>query len=230
MRSDNILKHGLSLMMDALEQDEIDFWAGAIKRYAERGDKVVEMGCGSGRIVKLLARAGFHICGFDNDRLFIGYCKKQNLDVFYLDAIKAVPKNQMGRYKIAGITSNTLLNFPKKARNKWISCAHSLLRDKGILLVTVYSDTRFSRHTIDERVKFYRNVLAPSNGAHVEFFDNKKRAGIHLCNKKGKELWFSEWLSKNELQREINSWTGLKLVSAKLLKCGFAWGLALKKI
>ncbi|MFH0852682.1 MAG: class I SAM-dependent methyltransferase [bacterium] len=225
LRTEKVLKNNLFPIVSKFVREEIDFWIKTAKRYIKKDEKIIEMGCGSGRILKELTKADFSAFGFDNDALFIDYCRKQNLKVFYLDATKAAPKKHKLKYKMAGIAVNTLFNFPKKIRKKWISSAHNLLKEKGTLIMTAYSDSRFSRTTIKERVKFYENVLMPPKDSYIEFFDDGKRKGVHLCGHNKKEIWFSEWISRGELLKEANSWKNFKVVSIQEMKCGIGWKL-----
>lgn len=229
IKTEKVLKAGRFPVMSKFANEEIRFWIKIAKKYLKKDEEIIEMGCGGGRIIKSLTKAGFSASGFDNDALFVDYCRKQNLNVFYFDATNKVPKKHKSKYKIAGITINTLFNFPKEIRRKWILSAYNLLKEKGILIISAYSDTKFSKATINERVKFYESVLAPPKNYRVEFFDNSKRKGIRLCDNRRKEYLFSEWISKSKLLREVNSWKGFKSFSIKPMKCGIAWILLLIK-
>lgn len=229
LKTEKILKTRHFPAMSNFANEEIRFFIKTARKYIKRDEKIIEMGCGSGRVIKKLNEAGFSADGFDNNILFIKYCRKHNLNAFYLDATKTIPKKYKTKYKIVGITLNTLFNFPKKIRRKWILSAHDLLKEKGVLIMSIYSDNKFSRRTIKERLKFYENVLTPPKGFRVKFFDKNKRKGIHLCDNHQKEIWFSECLSMNEVIKEVNSWKNFKIISIKPMKCGIAWEIILIK-
>lgn len=229
LKTEKVLKSGHFPLMSRFANEEISFWIKTAKEYIEKDEKIIEMGCGSGRVIKELIKAGFFADGFDNNTLFVDYCKKQNLNTFYLDATKKIPKKHKFKYKIAGVALNTLFNFPKKIRKRWISSAYDLLKPKGILIATAYADTKFSRATIKERIKYYRNVLSLPKSYDVEFFDDGKRKGISLYDNHQKNIWFSEWRSKKELLEEIVSWEKFKIISIKPMKCKIAWFLLLIK-
>ena len=227
IKTENILRKKIFPIMNKFENDEIDFWIDICKRYLDKGDALVEMGVGSGRILCALSKR-FNVYGFDNDRFFIRYCRKRKLKVFYADATKKVSKNNKGRYKIAGISFNTLFNFPKEARLKWVAHAFDLLKDQGFLIITCYSYSGPSIKTISDRIKFYENVLDPPKNTRVEFYSNKER-GIRLCDITGKEYFFSRWCTKSELLNEIKSWKNFRIVILKLLECKIGWKILLKK-
>ncbi len=145
--------------MNKFENEEMDFWIDTCKRYLNKGDALIEMGMGSGRILDVLARKGFNVYGFDNDRFFISHCKKRKLKVFYADATKIVNRKHKGKYKVVGISFNTLFNFPNSIRLKWAIHACDLLKDEGVLIVTAYSYSNLSMKTIDEKNQILRKCL-----------------------------------------------------------------------
>ena len=95
--------------------------------------------------------------------------------------------------------------------------------------MTVYSDAKSARTTIRKRIKFYENVLMPPKGFHVEFFDDDERKGIRLCDDRQREVWFSEWMSKTDLLKEVDLWKSFKILSIKPMKCEIGWKLILSK-
>jgi len=229
LKIEKVLKKTSSPAMNKFAKEETSIWIKTAKKYARKDGKVIEMGCGSGRVIGKLTAAGFCTYGFDINKLFVDYCKKNGLNAFQMDATKTVPNRHKAKYKMACMAINLLFNFSEQIRKKWISSAYDLLSDNGILIMSVYSDNKFSRTTIKERVKYYKDVIMAPTGYCVDFFDNKKRRGVHLCDKNKKECWSSDWASKNELLKEVNSWKGFKLISIKPMKCGIAWMLLLTK-
>lgn len=59
-------------------EPEADFLAAAFQKYAQRPVKrVLEPGCGGGRLVVELARRGFDMLGFDTSEMALDYLRKQ---------------------------------------------------------------------------------------------------------------------------------------------------------
>ncbi len=57
---------------------EADFLTAAFLKYAQRPVKrVLEPGCGGGRLIVELASRGFHMLGFDTSDMALGYLRKQ---------------------------------------------------------------------------------------------------------------------------------------------------------
>jgi hypothetical protein len=230
VRTEKTLKNGPFPTMTRFAKDEIDFIIKTAKTHLDKKDKIIEMGVGSGRVIKELQKLGFPSYGFDNDPFFVKYCKSQCLDVFLSNATKSVPIKHRHKYKMAVIAFNTLFNFPENIRAKWISHAYDLLDKHGLLIIIAYSGENFLKNSVKKRVEFYRYILDPPKGYSVEFFDNGKEKGIHMLDEKNCLKWFSLWKTEQEIRKEIASWNGFDLVSMKPLECKIAFGLVLQKV
>ena len=230
VRTEKALKNDLFPVMTKFSEDETGFIVKTAKIRLDKKDKIIEMGVGSGRVVKELKKLGFPSYGFDNDPFFVEYCKRRGLDVFLLDATKSVSKEHKNRYKMAVISFNTLFNFPERIRAKWISHAYSLIDKGGFLVIIVYSSEKFSKSMVKERVEFYQYVLDPPNGYRVEIFDNGEEKGIHMLDEKNHVKWFSLWKNEQQIRKEVALWKGFDLLSMTPLHCKIAFGMVLQKV
>lgn len=207
--------------------DEKEFFIEQIAKSLNSKDKIIEMGCGEGRLLRFFKKEGYRAIGFDNDKFFVNYCRKQGLDVFYGDATKKLYLGLKGAFKIAIIDFNTLFNFPKNIRKKWIKSAAYLLNKDGLLLFTAYAKNRYAYKTINERIKFYDFVIKPGNNAEIKFTEAPKTSIEMVRNKR--ILWFSEWISRGDLVKEIKSWKNFNMISVGLMKNKIAFRAVLKK-
>ena len=197
-----------------------------VKGVSDSNKKIIEMGCGSGRLLEELKNNNFVACGFDNDKLYVKYCKKRKLDVFYGDAIKKLPPKLRGKFKAVIIGFNTLFNFNKNLRKKWINNAKFLLEKDGLLMFTVYADNKITRMGVKKRVGFYKESIKPKKNYVIRFSPRKSRVEMVYRNK---TVWFSEWKTKNKIEKEIKSWKGFKPKLVKLLDGKIAYFVELLK-
>jgi hypothetical protein len=230
VRTEKALKNGMFPIMTRFAEDEIDFIIKVAKTHLEKKGKIIEMGVGSGRVIKELSELGFLSCGFDNDHFFVEYCKSHSFDVFLSDATKPVSRENKHKYKMAVITFNTLFNFSENIRIKWISHAYELLDKDGFLVIVVYSSENIQKSVVRKRVKFYQYVLDPPNGYRIEFFDSENERGICMLDGNDSVQWFSLWRTEEELKKETSSWKGFDLIRITQLDCKIAFGIVLQKV
>lgn len=226
LRTKRILLDGKFPVVAKFLKMEASLIIETVKRLRDSNKRIIEMGCGSGRLLEELRNKNFVACGFDNDKLYVKYCKKRKLDVFYGDAIKKLSPKLKGKFKIVIIGFNTLFNFNKNLRKKWINNAKFLLEKGGSLIFTVYADNKITRTGVRQRVEFYKESISPKNGYIIRFSPGKSRIEMVYRNK---TVWFSEWKTKNEIEKEIKSREGFKLKSIKLLDGKIAYFVELLK-
>jgi SAM-dependent methyltransferase len=54
-------------------KDDLPFWSSLAKQF---GDPILEMGCGTGRVVSALAEKGYHLFGVDQSQAMIDFARK----------------------------------------------------------------------------------------------------------------------------------------------------------
>jgi hypothetical protein len=94
---------------------------------------VLDLGCGRGEMLDLLAREGVTACGVDSDPAMVARCRKKGLEVVEADAIahlRAVPEHSLGAVFAAQFIEH--LSYP--ALNELLSLAHGRLVPGGILI------------------------------------------------------------------------------------------------
>lgn len=229
LRNDANLKKGLFPIMSKFEREEMDFWIRSLNKYVSKSDKIIEMGCGSGRILKKMKSKDYDAVGFDNNPLFVEYCRRQALNVFLFDLRNNVAEEHRHKYKVIGIALNTLFNFKNEARKKWIDAALEFGTKDCFLLFSVYLDNEFARTTIEERTDYFRAAIIPPSNYKLEFFDNGNERGFHLLTPEGKLEWYSLWMRREELLEEIGSWQRFEIEAMEPMTCGIAYNILLKR-
>ncbi|HTH93363.1 MAG TPA: methyltransferase domain-containing protein [Candidatus Paceibacterota bacterium] len=161
---------------------------------------VLDIGCGDGRIIRLINQVNKNIIGIDNDAIAIEDAKKQLGDLDGVQLMEAdafnLPFNE-GTFDVVTFMM-TLVNFDE---NKLVALKeiHRVLKDDGKLLLSVYSED-----AADTRLSMYTEVGLPiksmEKGKFV--FDAMGSAGT------------SEQFSEEELKSLAES-TGFKITDCK---------------
>lgn len=66
-----------------------------------KGDKVIDIGCGTGGFAKVLEYEGYDVTCLDTQELAIEYCKKRGIKNLHLGDIKSYLETHNGRFKAA---------------------------------------------------------------------------------------------------------------------------------
>jgi len=227
LRAERILAHGEYPLMSRFAKEETRLILDELEGIDVVTDKIIEIGCGGGRLLNVMKDHGYDCRGFDNDMKSLEHCKNKGLNVFYGDALRKQKTEFKGKFKLAIIGFNTLFNFDRSTRNKWITNASYLLEKKGILVFTVYADNNISRVNMSSRIRFYNDAIRPKKNYLIEFSPIRARIEMKFNNR---VVWFSELKKVKELKREIKSWKGFRIKSIKSFSSGIAFLVSLKKL
>jgi ubiquinone/menaquinone biosynthesis C-methylase UbiE len=105
----------------------------------EPGAKILDLGCGHGRIANRLAQRGSKVCGLDASELFLAHARKDaadaSLDVTYVEGdMRSVPwPDETFDYVISWFTSFGY--FEDDENRRVLAEAHRVLRPAGTLLI-----------------------------------------------------------------------------------------------
>jgi len=113
--------------------------------------KILEIGCSSGTLTKVLGSIGFNVYGIDRSKIAINLCKKRGLkNVFAMDGTKT----RFGDAEFDAVIASDVLEHIKDERaamNDW----RRILKPRGILIIFVPAfKLLWSEH--DENNRHYR--------------------------------------------------------------------------
>jgi len=158
--------------------------------YAKDRDKVLDIGCGNGRYFELLKNTDY--VGIDNSSKLIEEAKKKYPEANFLvaDALD-IPFGDNTFDKVYSIA--VLHNIPsKELRLEFLNEANRVLKDKGVLILTVWKFHRFS----DYLRLFKNSILKLVGKSKLDFKD-------FLEPWSDKTLRYFHWFSKKELEKMI---------------------------
>jgi 2-polyprenyl-3-methyl-5-hydroxy-6-metoxy-1,4-benzoquinol methylase len=128
--------------------------------------KVVDIGCGRGEMLTLLAREGYDVVGVDLDPAMVEVCKKKGLEAFVDDGIHFLSKTRDDALK--GIfCAQVVEHLLTPELEQLVRLAHRTLRVSGVLVVETinprssfalgnhfYADTSHVRPVHPETLRF----------------------------------------------------------------------------
>jgi SAM-dependent methyltransferase len=129
-----------------------EFFDADIRMYLERarinGSPILELGCGTGRILIPLAQAGFQVVGIElyPSMLKIARQRIAELDEPVRRRIKLIQADMSDfslkqRFNMAYISANTIFHLPHQKQQKCLECVYYALKLGGEILIDCESHT-----------------------------------------------------------------------------------------
>jgi 2-polyprenyl-6-hydroxyphenyl methylase/3-demethylubiquinone-9 3-methyltransferase len=168
-------------------QKEIEY----LKKNIRPNSKILDVGCGFGRHIKILAPFSKEVVGIDNNKNILRKAKQElskfkNVKLFLLNADKLSFDDNLFDYVIC--MTNTFGNFPKIKLDALKEMKRVCKKD-GKIIISVYSE---SKKLLEIRKKDYKKI-----GLHI----TKIKNGIIFTE----EGLISEQFSKLQLKKLFNS-------------------------
>ncbi len=116
-------------LMDLKERTEFERFINLLK-----GDKILDLGCGSGDNSLYFKEKGLDVIGIDLSEKMIELCKEKGIEAFVCD-IEDLPFNSKSFDGIWAVTS--LLHIPKSRIRNVITKLNLILKEEGIMYVCV---------------------------------------------------------------------------------------------
>jgi SAM-dependent methyltransferase len=129
-----------------------EFFDADIPMYLQRartnGSPILELGCGTGRILIPLAQAGFQVVGIElyPSMLKVAREKMAELDEPVRKRIKLIQADMSDfslkqRFNMAYISANTIFHLPRRKQRKCLECVYDALKPGGEILIDCESHT-----------------------------------------------------------------------------------------
>lgn len=151
-------------------QEDLALYAG----FAERtGGPLLELGCGTGRLLLPLARAGFEITGVDMSAKMLEVAREKVREAGLEQQITLVQADMREvqlekRFRLAFIAINSFMHLTTLADQLTaLGAWHRLLAPGGLLIIDVYNPNPQQLLEADGRVELQERWFDPATGATV---------------------------------------------------------------
>lgn len=123
------------------------------------GRRVMDMGCGAGRVTSYLSRWTPHVVGIDFARAMIDYCTRAFPQVRFVHCdARDLQAFADGSFDVALFTFNGIDTLSHESRLQALAGVHRILAESGLFIFS--SHNRRSRHArLGPRVQFSRNPV-----------------------------------------------------------------------
>lgn len=152
-----------------LYQEDISFW---LKLAEKSKSPILELGCGTGRVLIKLAQAGYQVLGLDNDPSMLRYLSYQlsahaceNVRLFQADMCHFHLSVQAG---LIILPCNTLSTIPENDRQRMFNTVRRHLSDKGIFAASMPNPGVLRRLPAQSELEIEEVIEHPSDGEPVQ--------------------------------------------------------------
>jgi SAM-dependent methyltransferase len=194
-------------------QDDLLFWLNLADRYR---DPILELSCGTGRVLIPLARAGYRIFGLDNDPAMLAYLQaniepnlKHRTRIFEGDLTRFHLTEQLS---LILLPCNTYSTLDTTERKSTLQCVHAHLCGGGIFAVSVPNPLLLADLPPGDEAQVETVFEHPDSGLPVQVssaWETTNDAVTFICLNSaspdlGKNL--SKRILKNEFSRHRSFW------------------------
>lgn len=157
-------------------EDDIDFHLNFVQAV---GDPVLELGCGSGRLLAPIAEAGFRIVGVDQSRAMLDRAAVATAELSGLVTLREGDMTDLrgvpgGPFGTVIIGLNGLLHLPSAAEQRTcLSAARAVLDPRGQLLIDVFNPTPESLRGFDQSI-LHEGLWLKDDGSRVDKFSSRR--------------------------------------------------------
>lgn len=164
------------------ERDEdVSFWLQLAK---EMDGPVLELGCGTGRLLLPLLKSGINIYGLDRNFEMLSYLSRQ-LSPMLQGRVK-IFQAELGsfhmdyKFSLIFLACNTLSALPAETRKSGYSRIIEHLNDKGVFAVSIPNPVTLANLPVLGEPEIETNFLHPTSGNPVQVSSEWRRSGQYI--------------------------------------------------
>ena len=135
---------------------EADYLVNLIKKYRKNAKTIIDLGCGTGKHAKLLAKRGFEVTGLDKSDEMIAIARKDSNLEFILDDIATFKLKKKFDIVLSIFHVFSYLTTNEKLLDSFLN-ANLHLEEKGIFIIDVWHTPAVHSQIPEIRVKVFEN-------------------------------------------------------------------------
>jgi SAM-dependent methyltransferase len=198
--------------------DDVDFYLNFVEAV---GDPVLELGCGTGRLLIPIAETGFRVTGIDRSTQMLDRARSAiserslaNLVTLQQMEMTDIGALQGGPFGVAIIGLNGLLHVTtSKEQRSTLASVRSVLDPRGQLLIDVFNPTPDVLRSLDHSLN-HEGVWRQSDGSRIDKFSSRRVAP--RTQTISTELWYDLTTGEGAVSRVATSFTMRYLHRAEL--------------
>ena len=156
--------------------EDLPFW---LDLAAQVGGPVLELGCGTGRVLSPLAQAGYHTIGMDHDLSMLKFLQAnigpQKLYTPLLVAADICRFNLSAKFPLILLPCNTFSTLSTDHRMACLRCVHKNLSDGGIFAVCLPNPELLFRLPVQSAAELEDEFIHPYTGNPVQVSSSWRR-------------------------------------------------------
>lgn len=164
-----------------LHPEDLPFWLGLAEQY---GDPVLELGCGTGRVLLALAQAGRRVVGLDYDPAMLAFLR-QNIPPALAPTVTLVEDdlrvfNLEQRFALIILPCNTYSAFDAVDRRRALAQVRQHLQPGGLFAASLPNPARLKRLPRRSAAELEEIITHPVTGNPLQVSCAWQRSPTHL--------------------------------------------------
>jgi SAM-dependent methyltransferase len=163
--------------------EDLPFW---LELAAKEGDPVLELGCGTGRVLIPMAQAGYHTVGLDHDLSMLKFLQAsialQELHTLLLVAADICRFNLSAKFPLITLPCNTFSTLNTEQQVACLRCVGRHLSEGGVFAVCLPNPELISRLPTQAAAELEDEFIHPDTGNPVQVSSSWRRTKhtLHL--------------------------------------------------
>jgi SAM-dependent methyltransferase len=149
--------------------EDLPFW---LDLAAQMGDPVLELGCGTGRVLLPLAQAGHRVMGVDHNPAMLRFLQAniglQNKPTPMLIIGDLSRFNLAAKFPLIILPCNTFSTLPKNKRLACLECVHKHLRSGGVFSLSIPNPELLKNLPVQSEAEVEDEFILPQTGNPVQ--------------------------------------------------------------